>query len=274
MHSLSYFVVIALVAVSHLAAQGPPFATEARVTINQKKALDGKVTPGDDPGFPVLITQGGGYVLTSNLVVPTLNTGGILIKTSEAVTINLNGFSILGPNRCAKFYTGGCESQDSGSGIETDVATGSNTNFSTVYGGTVSGFGRFGVGMLGFGNTVRNMTITSCRFGIGVTGLIHDNVVTRNGDVGISTFGAVVRNNNVTENGGNGISMFRGTAMDNMSENNTGYGFWSPTVAANGPAIPAAGYRGNSFAGNNNGGVQVSGGISLGPNTCDTTLCP
>jgi hypothetical protein len=266
MHSLSYFVVIALVAVSHLAAQGPPFATEARVTINQKKALDGKVTPGDDPGFPVLITQGGSYVLTSNLVVPTLNTGGILIKTSEAVTINLNGFSILGPNRCAKFYTGGCESQDSGSGIETDVATGSNTNFSTVYGGTVSGFGRYGVGMLGFGNTVRNMTITSCKFGLNVTGLIHDNVVTRNGDVGISTFGAVVRNNSVTENGGAGILMFRGTAMDNMSENNGGFGFWSPG------GIP--GYRGNSFAGNNGGGAQVSGGISLGPTTCEAALCP
>ena len=262
---------LTLLAASYVAAQGPPFATEPRVTINQAKAMKGNVTPGDDPGFPVLITQGGSYLLTSNLVVPTLNTGGIQIRTSEPVTINLNGFSILGPNRCAKFYTGGCESVETGSGIETKD---SNTNFSTVFGGTGSGFGRFGVGLLGFGNTVRNMTITSCRFGIGVTGLIHDNVVTRNGDVGISTFGAVVRNNNVTENGANGISMFRGTAMDNMSENNSGYGFWSPTVAANGPAIPAAGYRGNSFAGNNNGGAQVFGGIALGPNTCDTALCP
>ncbi|MCW5962402.1 MAG: hypothetical protein KIT83_00055 [Bryobacterales bacterium] len=265
---------LALIAVLSLAAQGPPFATEARVTINQAKALTGGVTPGDAPGFPVLITKGGSYLLTSDLDVPTLNTGGILIRTPDPVTINLNGFTVRGPNRCGKNYPGGCESIDSGSGIETDVATGTNTNGSTVYGGAVTGFGRIGVGMLGFGNTIREMTVMNCKIGIQVTGLIHDNIATRNGGVGIISFGAVVRNNSTTENAGDGIFLFRGTAMDNTSENNTGFGFQSLNAVSVGTPIPAAGYRGNFFAGNNAGGAQVSGGIPLGQNVCGASACP
>jgi hypothetical protein len=44
-------------------------ASDGRIEINQAKALAGGVTPGDTPGFPVSITVGGSYVLTSDLDV-------------------------------------------------------------------------------------------------------------------------------------------------------------------------------------------------------------
>src|SRR5437660_10259917 len=57
------------------------------------------VSPGDTPGFPVTISQPGSYRLSSNLTVPDANTTAILI-TSDNVTLDLNGFSIMGPVFC------------------------------------------------------------------------------------------------------------------------------------------------------------------------------
>jgi hypothetical protein len=68
------------------------------VNINQAKALAGGVTPGDNPGFPVTITEPGSYRLTGPLNVNDLLRGGIVIAAPN-VTLDLNGFAITGP-RC------------------------------------------------------------------------------------------------------------------------------------------------------------------------------
>jgi len=257
------------------AAQTLSIFADGRTVISQFRAQFGNVTPGDAKGFPVLITAGGSYVLASDLVVPDLDTSAIVIRTSDPVTIDLNGFAIRGPNQCGTGSggAGGCQGSGNGSGIETDQN--SNTNGSTVYGGSIKGMGRLGVGLVGFGNVVRNMNVQHCRFGINATGLIHDNVLNRNGSSGISSFGAVVRNNHVSETAGVGITLFRGTAMDNVSERNSGFGFLSFNTPSNSNTpIPNAGYRGNYFADNNNGGAQVSGGTQLGLNMCQVAVCP
>jgi hypothetical protein len=44
----------------------------------------------------VVLTLAGSYRLTSNLVVPDANTDAIDVNADE-VTIDLNGFSIIGP---------------------------------------------------------------------------------------------------------------------------------------------------------------------------------
>lgn len=264
--------VLLLSSLEQVMAQGPPFV-EGRKIINQLKASDGDITPGDTPGFPVLITAGGSYVLTSNLVVPDVNTTAVLLRTSQPVTIDLNGFSILGPNLCGSAETGGCTQFGVGGGIVTD--TGSNTNGSQVFGGTVSGMGRSGVSLVGFGNTVRNMVVRHCQFGISATGVIQDNIANRNGNFGISSFSAVVRGNHASENYGTGITLFRGTASDNVAERNRGFGFQSFNTSSGTPTpIPGAGYRGNYFADNNNGGPQTSEGVQLGSNICGNGLCP
>ena len=77
----------------------PPmlFAVDGVVLINQTNALAGNVTPGDTPGFPVTITQPGSYRLSSNL---NLGYPGAIDIESDNVTIDLNGFSIIGGGIC------------------------------------------------------------------------------------------------------------------------------------------------------------------------------
>src|SRR6266436_5972961 len=75
------------------------YAVDGVVLIDQNHALAGNITPGDAPGFPVTISQPGSYRLTGNLVVPDVNTTAIQI-TADFVTVDLNGFSIIGPNVC------------------------------------------------------------------------------------------------------------------------------------------------------------------------------
>lgn len=244
---------------------------DGRIAINQEKAMLGGITPLDQPGFPVTISEGGSYVLTSDLVVPDVNTTAIELFGVTGVTLDLNGFSIRGPNVCGASVAGGCNQTGNGSGIRTE----GNVNGSVVFGGTITGMGASGVSLIGFGNTVRNMTVRNCRFGISATGLILDNVVNRNGNSGISSFNAVVKGNSATENGGVGITLFRGTASDNTSSNNGSFGFQSFSFfSGTTTPTPGAGYRGNFFADNNNGGTQVSEGTQLGPNVCGIGLCP
>src|SRR6266567_2659981 len=96
------------------------YAVDGVVLINQSSALAGNVTPGDAPGFPVTISVAGSYRLSGNLTVPDANTTAIEI-TADDVTIDLNGFSIIGPTVCS----GGppvtsCSPTGSGAGIFSD----------------------------------------------------------------------------------------------------------------------------------------------------------
>ena len=92
-------------------------AVDGEKLINMAKVATGGLTPGDTAGFPVTISQPGSYKLSGNLTVPNANTNAILI-TSDHVTVNLNGFAILGPTDCS----GGlnpCVNEGTGSGITT-----------------------------------------------------------------------------------------------------------------------------------------------------------
>jgi hypothetical protein len=80
---------------------GSALAASVVVDINQKRALSGRVTPGDQRGFPVSISQPGSYRLTSNLIVDSF---GVAIEiTADGVTLDLNGYSIVGKGLPADF---------------------------------------------------------------------------------------------------------------------------------------------------------------------------
>src|SRR5262249_51967263 len=74
-------------------------AADGPTLIDQRAAQAGKVTALDTPGFPVTISQSGSYRLTGNLNVPDAATTAIEI-TADNVTLDLNGFTISGPNVC------------------------------------------------------------------------------------------------------------------------------------------------------------------------------
>src|SRR5271166_6095480 len=112
-----------------LALSNPARAVDGVSLIDQAHALAGSVTPGDTPGFPVTISLPGTYKLASNLVVPNENTSAIVI-TSDSVTIDLNGFSILGPTNCPSDGTNpttGCTHTGSGIGVDSGTAGKLNT---------------------------------------------------------------------------------------------------------------------------------------------------
>jgi len=95
-----------------------------------------KLKPGR---YPINITKSGSYVLTDNLEPGNKNSDAIDVSTSN-VTIDLNGFSIKGPNL-------------SGSGVGIDA---SGQDSVTVQNGSVSKMGAGGV-IVGNYGVVRNL---------------------------------------------------------------------------------------------------------------------
>ena len=47
----------------------PALAVDGVIEINQARAMAGGITAGDNPGFPVNLTESGSYRLTSDLTV-------------------------------------------------------------------------------------------------------------------------------------------------------------------------------------------------------------
>ena len=117
-------------------------AVDGTKLIDHAKALAGGVTPGDAPGYPVTISQPGSYRLSSNLTVPNANTTAIEISADD-VTVDLNGFAILGPTICTSFPVSSCAPTGTGFGITTGVAP--DRRNIAVHNGTVRGMGNSGI---------------------------------------------------------------------------------------------------------------------------------
>ncbi|MCA1779889.1 MAG: hypothetical protein LC637_11040 [Xanthomonadaceae bacterium] len=131
---------------------------------------------GDPPGFPVLITESGSYRLTSNLTTNSSNITLIRV-TADNVSIDLNGFSLLGPNAGA----------GTGDGIDAG-----GRNHINIRNGSIKGMGGAGVA-------------------IGGASYLEDLVVAQNRSGGIdasSSFGSLFYRLVVWGNTGNpGVNM-------------------------------------------------------------------
>ena len=241
----------------------PSWAADGTIQINQSKANAGGVTQGDSPGFPVTISKSGSYRLSGNLTVPDVNTTAVEI-TSGDVTLDLNGFAIIGPATCVEFI---CLS-GSGKGVS-GLSELSNV---TVINGVVRGMGSHGVA-LGAHSRVENIhALNNGRIGIfaGPGSIVTGNTVAQNGSSGIEIHSSTVTGNTVLKNGSNGIEVVTGSCVviGNTVEQNFGYGLSLNLYS---------GYGNNSINANNGGDnhPQVSDGRKLGTNVCggDTT-CP
>lgn len=247
------------------------YAVDGAIQINQARALAGSVTLGDAPGFPITINTSGYYVLTGNLKVPDQNTSAIVINSSN-VTIDLNGFAILGPNVCAtdgfspaQPCTLPASNQYAGVGVDGGSQTPNVVLNTRVINGTIDGVGGLGI----FGNVnmrIEGVNISNCGYD-GINnggGLIRDVLVRACGGSGIATSSAVIENSRVLFNRGNGIITSGGSLVTaNIMLQNLNIG-----LVANGNTR----YTNNLIDGNRNG--QVSGGTAAGVNTCGTAACP
>jgi len=132
-----------LAATALLACAAPVFA---QATIDQNRALAGSITAGDTPGFPVTLSQPGHFKLMGNLIVPA-GIHGIVI-TADDVTLDMNGFRIVGAGSCvrnANLASVSCSGHSGGHGI---VVQGDGSFTSILRNGSVRGFDK-GVAMEG-----------------------------------------------------------------------------------------------------------------------------
>ncbi len=161
------------------------FAVDGAVLINQ-------ATVTAAGGFPYKITQPGSYKLSSNLVVPA-DTDGIRVLTS-GVTIDLNGFGIIGAINC-----------DTASCLPVPTV---------ISHGIISRIGAL---------TVRNGHVRGFHTGIFTEGgLVEDVQLLSNSAFGTNAFNAVLRRNNVAANGGTGIGCGSCVVTENVVTSNAG----------------------------------------------------
>jgi hypothetical protein len=240
--------------------------TDGVVGINQQAAISGGVIPGDAPGFPVTISGAGSYRLTGNLVVADANTTAVEI-TVERVTLDLNGFSIVGPTVCSgRPLT--CSPQNSGFG----VTGGSNAN-TTVRNGSVRGFG-WGI-QLGPNALIDGIHVSHNR-AQGIDAQFSSSVIRstarNNADIGIRGHqGSILTDNTAEENKTGLVVIATGTVIGNSARNNTHAGIGvgggstviNNTATSNGAAGISVGAQctviGNTSIGNGADGIRTGG---------------
>jgi len=262
------------------AASGSLYAVDGVVLIDQPHALAGGITPADAPGFPITISQSGSYRLSGNLTVPDINTVAIEI-TGALVTIDLNGFSILGPNVCTSSQSGGvptgvtCTGSTNGDGIV--ARTGALAV--TVLNGVIHGMGGNGIN-LGFpgdgsnGNVRNVLADNNGGDGIFTSGLVASSIAMKNGASGIEA--ASVSNSVALGNGQEGINVTFGAASGNTATGNVNNGIssavagaYNNTVNGNGISIGAncpSLVVNNTEAQNASAGVFAGAGCLTSPN--------
>ena len=231
------------------------YAVDGVILIDQSHALAGYITPGDAPGFPVTISQSGSYRLAGNLTVPDVNTTAIVV-TADSVTIDLNGFSIIGPNTCALDFLACAKS--SGVGVLAGVFGNPGPSAVKVFNGTVRGMGSHGVFANGAGCAVENVkalgnreigieadagsvidsVASSNQFGI-IAKMVRGSLAEKNSQVGIEVSTNGVAIDNIANSNFDGMSVDQGTATGNTANNNTitGIGANCPSVLIGNTAI-------------------------------------
>jgi hypothetical protein len=235
------------------------YAVDGVTLIDQKVALSGKVTPGDAAGFPVTISQPGSYKLAGNLTVTDFATTAIEI-TADNVTLDLNGFSITGPNVCTPNPTRCTVSGAAGIGVMAVGAAGQLSPANVrVHNGVVQGMGGHGIRMMGNGTVVENVravgnggpgivvgngtvadsTAELSASGAALVGLMVRNCIAMNNVFGIFIRPGGVGMGNVSiSNQVGGISVNQATAIGNTANSNGEYGIDAvcPAVLANNTA--------------------------------------
>ena len=290
----------------------PALAVDGVIEINQSRADAGGVTAGDTAGFPVTIGAAGSYRLSGNLQLFDADVDAIQVTAAD-VTIDLNGFSIIGPATCTGIppATVTCTPQNStASGIDATSIPGLTVRDGAIRGMpngaivcgrrchiqrvTASANGHSGFELNGGGIVERSTAAGNADVGIitlaGSTGswgsLLIDNTAVANGQHGISIgLGDNVVGNIVSGNGGFGISGHTGRVAGNIVFANAfdGINLFVGLVEGNqvrenldhglGVALTTVGVLRNAMSANGSGDLDGAP-LQLGPNACGGGACP
>ena len=195
-------------------------------------------------GFPYHITQPGSYKLSGNLVLSGTSLGvgqnGAIQIDADNVTVDLNGFAIIGPNTCTVLsqqpVTSCANNFSDAHDIHAGVFSALRGNIA-ILNGTVRGFV---VGIF-LGDNARVEAVTATRNssdGIDVnSGIVRRCNASQNGSQGIAAvgFGTVIESNVANFNGGTGIFSGGGSVSGNIASLNgfEGLGVFSSLVSSN-----------------------------------------
>jgi hypothetical protein len=250
--------VLAMAALATLAALANP--AQAQATIDQAKATTKGIGGGDTAGFPITITQPGSYKLMSNLVIASPTVGAIHV-TAPNVTIDLNGFSITGPNTCNPQTKTCTQAYGSVNGIYSEA---SNT---TVMNGSVSGFSFAGISLHSRGSVARNVFVEhNILVGLFVNdGRIESATAQFNGS-GMSLYGGVITNSYASNNLANGFNLNGGLLIASSAMSNGAAGV---QFSGGGGGIRESFFQYNTGPAINSGGW----GASMGNNLCNNLAC-
>jgi hypothetical protein len=243
---------------------GAAFAADGQTLIHQSNALNGNVTAGDAPGFPVTISRSGSFRLSANLTVPA-GTNGIVIAANR-VTFDLNGFSIVGGgggngvtdgevDRGAIAVRNGSIT-GFGNGIRLGLGAGLNSsseiqqirayNNSSVgildgggslISGNIASGNNIGIQAFGTATVTGNTAVRNAVRGIsgGANSTISGNTASLNGGNGINSVGlnVTISGNTASSNGGDGIAVqCPSNLVGNTATNNAGTNISFPGGAA------------------------------------------
>jgi parallel beta-helix repeat protein len=210
--------------------------------------------------FPIKITMPGSYRLASDLTVMRPTADAIDI-TADDVTLDLNGFSIIGPG--------------AGSGIGINGAA-FNASVVTVTNGAITrmGFGGVALGADAHIEGVRAVAngphafvgIVAGQYSRIVGNVANNNVgpVAEEAAVGIFCAGSCLISGNTANHNYKGIVTSSGSLVLGNSASGNRYGL---------DLSPAAGYGKNVMENNRNACVNpVDGGASTGDNVCSGVL--
>jgi hypothetical protein len=233
-------------------------ASAAVVLITQAKAIQGGVTEGDAPGFPVTLNDPGAYRLETNLTVPA-GAIGITVR-SHYVDIDMNGFRLYGWNAAGTQRVG-------------SYGVYATFGVSRIHDGFISGFRNDGINLTGNSNqwVIENMIIQS-NGGSGIRASSYTRIVgnTIDTNVAYGVFGldfVHVERNLIASNGYRGVRLESGMLVENTIAGNADYGLWD-----NG--VPDTGLSNNIFINNNpTGSNQLAGGVQIHPNACTGNPC-
>lgn len=210
--------------------------------------------------FPLVISQSGSYRLKSNITVPDANTTAISVQ-ADNVTIDLNGFSILGP------CTGGSPCSPTGTGVGIKASPHTNT---TVKNGIVQGMGSHGI-LLNIGRVEKVSALSNGGNGIqslnGPTAVVDSSGDDNNAN-GVATFGPTTVTNSIANNNGlTGISTGGLTTITNSTANyNRGagqsLGIFYAGISADAGSITVTDSTANNNAGD---GINIDIDIFITP---------
>ena len=182
-------------------------------------------------GFPYVISEPGSYKLSGNLSVPDENTTAIEVQAGD-VTVDLNGFAIIGPVQCTE-EDGSVTCSPEGTGV--GVLAQFDVFPTVVRNGSVRGMGFAGV-RIASGRVEGVRALENGKRGIFLgNGIVTGCLAELNGQIGIfsSAPGSVVEHSIALFNPTGGIiladGVLRGNASDSMFAKGAVLGNWIGT---------------------------------------------